>query len=85
MWRWNKLACASYFIPITFITFVLNKQNKTKKKTLFLELLGEKYHPILFMGLLSKDNTDNHDCFGEARLSADGGLQGNIDGEDNHR
>lgn len=37
----------------------------SKKKFIFFELLGEKYHPILSMGLLSKDNRDNCDCLGK--------------------
>lgn len=78
-WLVPVISSPSLLSPLSSIN-----KTKQKKKRCFWNYL-EKNIIQSSMGLLSKDNTDNHDCFGEARLSADGGLQGNIDGEDNHR
>lgn len=75
MWKWNTLAGASNFISLTFITFVLGGEKNSTQKYIFLELLGEKYQPILCMGLRSRDKTDNCDCLGKpdfSRWSASG-------------
>lgn len=56
----------SLFIQI--LSSPLSSINSGKKKFIFLELLGEKYHSIPYMGLLSRDNRDNRDCLGKAEF-----------------
>lgn len=62
-----------------------------REKFIFVDLLSEKISiPSACVGLLSGDNGDNRDCLGAwrgggARLWADGGQRGNIDGGDNLR